>query len=90
MWRGDGREIYFVSGDQQIMASTIEPSAGALRIGIPKPLFSAKNLRIGSATLPYDVSRDGQRFLVQEPVQAPRGNPITVILNWQGLLDKSK
>ena len=35
---------------------------------------------------PWDVSRDGKRFLINEPLD--RGAPITVVMNWQAALKK--
>lgn len=38
---------------------------------------------------PYDVSADGQRFLVEQPASAQQGPaPLTVVLNWQAGLKK--
>jgi hypothetical protein len=37
---------------------------------------------------PYDVARDGQRFLVQQLLPESAAPPLTVILNWPALLKK--
>jgi hypothetical protein len=34
----------------------------------------------------WDVSRDGQRFLVESPLDAGREIPITVVMNWESSL----
>jgi hypothetical protein len=34
----------------------------------------------------YDVSPDGQRFLVNMPVEQPESPPITVVVNWTAAL----
>jgi hypothetical protein len=31
---------------------------------------------------PYDVSADGQRFLINTPKEEPSAVPITVVVNW--------
>ena len=36
----------------------------------------------GSARNHYDVSPDGQRFLVMTPVADDRSSPFTVVVNW--------
>lgn len=35
---------------------------------------------------PYQVSRDGTRFLIERPIQEAAAHPITVILNWTASL----
>jgi hypothetical protein len=32
---------------------------------------------------PYDVASDGQRFLVLQPTEECRSQPLTVVINWQ-------
>ena len=36
----------------------------------------------------YDVTRDGQRFLVNTQVRDPETQPMSVILNWSAQLKK--
>ena len=78
-WRGDGRELYYLSEDRKLMVVAVD--AGA-RFGIPKPLFQTE-VRAGVSALRthYVPSRDGQRFLVNSAIDSPP-SPITVILNW--------
>jgi Tol biopolymer transport system component len=84
-WRGDGREIYYLSEDRKIMAVTV--GAGP-SFGIPTPLFQT---RVPPGVMPlrthYVPSRDGQRFLVNTALDAAPA-PITVVLNWTSLLKK--
>ena len=73
-WRRDGRELYFISTERQLMAASID--AGGLP-GTPRALFDV------GAWLDYDVARDG-RFIavVSEVVGAEQ--PLAVIVNWRG------
>ena len=41
-----------------------------------------------SATNRYDVSADGQRFLINAPVENAGSAPITVVVNWDAGLEK--
>jgi hypothetical protein len=77
-WRGDGRELYYVSPDERLMAvdSTITPTFAA---DVPRPLFKFKTPRTGRNS--YAASRDGQRFLVNNFVGGARPE-IVVLLNW--------
>ena len=46
----------------------------------PKQLFQTRMWQVGGPNPPYDVTTDGNRFLVL----APRGvEAITIVLNWQ-------
>ena len=64
-WRADGRELFYVSADRRLMAvpTTIGP---AFEAGAPATLFEI-NVRDLGFPFPkrYDVTPDGQRFVVQ-------------------------
>jgi hypothetical protein len=84
-WRRDGKELFFLSPDSKIMAADIQAGQG-IAAGIPRALFqTAISGQLGS---PYDVSADGQRFLIAASSSAVDA-PITVVLNWWAEL-KSK
>jgi hypothetical protein len=36
----------------------------------------------------YDVSRDGQRFLINTQVKQAESSPMSIILNWPAKLNK--
>jgi hypothetical protein len=74
-WRSDGRELFFTSLDNQLMAVPIVASGNRMEIGTPRPLFTA------SGALGYEPSPDGQRFLIVR--QVSEASPINVILNWK-------
>jgi hypothetical protein len=82
-WRRDGKELFFIAADGKLMAVPIRGGA-ALEIDSPVALFDA---RIGAAygesggdRQQYDVSADGQRFLINMTSSEP--SPLTVVLNW--------
>ncbi len=92
-WRSDGKEIFYVSLDGKMMAAPVESSAGVFRPGTPKALFDAGSLFAQSAGVAvdfpgYDVTSDGQRFLLTTVAARTLDTPITVILNWTALLKK--
>ena len=80
VWRGDGREIYFLSPDFHLMvvAVTFSANGQTIEIGTPAPLFPAA-LPVGSE---FEVSNDGRRFLINRPVGSADAAPITVLSNW--------
>ena len=86
-WRGDGKELFFFSGDGDLMAVSItssESASGLFKAGIPKRLFQAPIVAGGRATNVHrwDVTSDGERFLISTVAQRNMP-PISVVLNWQ-------
>ena len=80
MWRKDGRELFYISPGGMLMSVAVSADGAAPRFGTPAPLFN-----IG---ISYDVSADGQRFLALTPVDEREASPMTVVSNWQALLNK--
>jgi Tol biopolymer transport system component/tRNA A-37 threonylcarbamoyl transferase component Bud32 len=79
-WRADGKELFYRSADQKLMA--VEIQAGeTFKAGIPRPLFPAR-LRSGVARNKYVAAADGQRFLLVAPLGRESLIPTTVVLNW--------
>ena len=88
LWRGDGKEIFFTTDDGKVMAVDVS-SATTFAAGDPKLLFTAR-LKHGSArallSRDYDVTSDGQRFLVTVAPGEEVVPPITLVQNWPGAL----
>jgi Tol biopolymer transport system component len=78
-WRRDGRELFFLSTDGQLMAVDVSATGTAMRLGETRTLFAVHPPT--QAGFLYDVTPDGQRFLVITDV-APQP-PLTVIANWR-------
>ena len=83
-WRRDGREIFYVALDRKLMAAEVETSP-AFRVGAAHALFPTRPRAIGSI---YDVSSDGQKFLVANLTSEEASQPITLVLNWTAELKK--
>jgi Tol biopolymer transport system component len=84
-WRRDGRELFYVSLDGRLMSVDV-PAGPTIRSGVPRLLFETLSPAM-TATDFYDVSSDGQRFLMTLPAdQATR--PLSVIVNWTAGLDR--
>lgn len=75
-WRRDGKEIFYLSDDGTFMSVAVNEGAG-LDFGIPKPLFRTL-VRFGY----YDVTADGQRFLINVQPEQEEVPPVTLVLNW--------
>ena len=80
-WAKDGTELFYVEGDT-LMAVSVSTENG-FRAGSPRPLFRHGGFGVQPATN-FDVSADGQRFLVVESVgeAAEEQQAIHVIENW--------
>ncbi|MBI1955862.1 MAG: PD40 domain-containing protein, partial [Acidobacteria bacterium] len=84
-WRRDGKELFYIALDGKLMAVPIKGEE-SLEIGTPQALFETRTAG-GASALPtslaqYDVSSDGQRFLMNVGPEAASTIPITVVLNW--------
>jgi hypothetical protein len=73
------------------MAVNISGGDGHLMTGVPSTLFHLNVPSIGGFFgQDYDVSADGQRFLVNEVV-GPASEPgLTVVVNWPALLKETR
>jgi Tol biopolymer transport system component/predicted Ser/Thr protein kinase len=83
-WRRDGRELFYLSPDKSIMAVSVI-GGDHPELGAPTALF--KNTAIdwkGSGRIAgsYDVSPDGQAFVVNTVAADAPVEPIQVVLNW--------
>jgi hypothetical protein len=84
-WRRDGSELFYLAPDQMLMALPVTSKSGNFDAGRATPLFRTRLVPTGSQIVAfdtmYDVTPDGQRFLVNGPPADP-GPPMTVVLNW--------
>ncbi len=79
-WSRDGKELFYVENDTLIaVAATTQPE---FSMGSETRLFSSPNLAWQYTPPTYDVSADGQRFVLIEPVGEPRPPVIRVVQNW--------
>jgi eukaryotic-like serine/threonine-protein kinase len=85
-WRGDGKELYYRSADQKLMA--VDMNLGAtLEAGVPKALFPL-HLETGLARNRFVAQKDGQRFLLVATPARESMTPTTVVLNWMADLGR--
>jgi Tol biopolymer transport system component len=89
-WSKKSRELFYIAGDQRLVAVSVSfPTNSKPTVGALVPLFRTE-LASGSAGLgfltrqQYVVSPDGQRFLINAPIEAVDPASISVILNWKG------
>jgi eukaryotic-like serine/threonine-protein kinase len=81
-WNRNGRELFYRSGDK-MMAVDIATQPG-FAPGTPRMLFEGRYETAPFPATNYDVSPDGQRFLMVKPTEQEQAAPtqINVVLNW--------
>jgi len=84
-WRKDGTELFYIAEDRALTAVTVKLAAsgpGLLQVGQSKRLFPVPvdTFIVGRS---YEVSNDGQRFLMRTLADGAAAPPLTVVLNWQ-------
>ena len=87
-WRGDGKELFYLSPDDKLMGVPVKTGAN-FDAGTPVALFQAYPRETVAATSEqffYDVSRDGQKFLINTQLKSAI-TPMSVVLNWPSKLN---
>ena len=83
LWRGDGRELFYLAADSRLMAVAINEAA-TLERGAITPLFET---RLPPMLAPfrrgYTVTPDGERFLLNNLVPDAEPSAITLVRNWR-------
>lgn len=76
-WRRDGKELFYFSTDQKLMAVPITLGT-SVQPGTPQELFA------NAGITGYAPAADGQRFLLNVPAggEGATAPPITVVVNW--------
>jgi eukaryotic-like serine/threonine-protein kinase len=81
-WRGDGKEIFYIGPGSMLTAVPVS-SDGTFAAGNPTPLFRTQFRAPVSSTdqFSYDVTKDGQRFLVNRYAKPAHVAPLQIVLN---------
>ena len=82
-WRGDGKGLFFVSGVQATVVEINARQEGVLTAGVPRRLFQVALVSSTAERNAWDVTPDGQRFLVNQGGSTTQGRtPISIVVNW--------
>lgn len=81
-WRGDGREIFYLAPGGVLTAVSVSSEKGTFSIGSPASLFQFHGRAPISSTdiFSYDVTKDGQRFLVNRYEKPANIAPLNIVL----------
>jgi len=76
VWNPNGGELFYRNGNT-VMAVAVSTN-GELSLGKPRHLFERHFLG------PFDVTRNGQRFVMVTPNESPAAPPtqLNLVLNW--------
>jgi hypothetical protein len=87
-WRSDGKELFYLAPDGKIMATPVTTGAN-FDAGTPVALFQAnpREMIATSEQFNYDVSKDGQRFLINTQLKAAL-TPMSVVMSWAASVSK--
>ena len=83
VWRRDGKEMFYLAADNKLMAVPVKLGAD-FEAGAPIVLFRIDP----AAEHAYDVTADGQRFLVNTNVNRAETLPITAVIHWAAALKR--
>lgn len=86
-WRGDGGELFYALRNS-ILAVSVDEKPDSISLGTPHTIISAANYAAAAPVNFYDVTANGQRFLMTE-ANSPKGTvPLTLVTNWDAALKK--
>ncbi len=88
-WRRDESELFYLSPNGELMVAKVT-AASSFEASSPVALFRVHRRQpVSSADLfSYDVSDDGQRFLIATKVAETSAAPLSVVLNWTSEMEK--
>lgn len=83
-WRGDGKELYFLTPDNKLIAAEMNEVNGSLQVVATKTLFQTAAAPTRTGGSPYDVTPEGKRFLVDTQTSDQTSALLNVVENLTG------
>jgi Tol biopolymer transport system component len=87
VWRGDGRELFYMGLDGSLMAVNVTGGAG-FQTSAPAALFKPGVSRGFLYEPTYAVSHDGRRFLINTFTEEPKTLPTKILFNWRASISR--
>ena len=81
-WRDDGQELFYRGDSGTVMMAVPISTTPTFRAGTAVRLFDATLARGDLARNRYEVTGDGQQFLLNLPLDSNQGDAFNVVLNW--------
>jgi hypothetical protein len=83
-WSPDGRELFYLTLDGRRLMAVPVRVAPTFTAGQEVTLFEGQYMRTGPGVRPYDVMRDGKRFVMIKPTASAgtASREIVVVQHW--------
>jgi Tol biopolymer transport system component len=79
-WRRDGKEIFYLSPANQMMAAEVEEKGNSMVVRAAQALFRCIPVPSQPWSAPYDVSPDGKKFVINS--FSDDNTPLILLVNW--------
>jgi Tol biopolymer transport system component len=79
-WRRDGKEIFYLSPTNQMMAAEVEEKGNSLVVRAAQALFRCTPVPSIPSSSPYDVSPDGKKLVINS--YGDDNTPLILLVNW--------
>jgi Tol biopolymer transport system component len=79
-WSGDGKELFYITASGRVMAATVRAAGDEFDVETPVKLFQTRP--IPKTWNLFEPSPDGQRFLLNLPLEWANSSQIMVVTNW--------
>ncbi len=83
VWSRDGRELFYIGADRKVTVTAVKAGA-KIETGTPTPLFETRQ----SVTRFFDVSPDGRRFLLIDPLPEAGTPTMNLLTNWTAAIKR--
>jgi Tol biopolymer transport system component len=89
-WRRDGRELFYLAADENLMAVPVNLSGSSFTFGAAQSLFDVGPISgpVAFGSFRYAASSDGKRFLILKDAGTPAPSLLTVVTNWRASVKK--
>jgi eukaryotic-like serine/threonine-protein kinase len=79
-WSDDGRRLFFSNDIGEILAADVHEVGAALQLGTPREVLKAP--MVGGPEVPFAVSPDGNRLLINQTGTDTLQLPLALVTNW--------
>jgi hypothetical protein len=81
-------ELFYIAPDKKMMAVPLTMRNGSISPGTPFALFQTRIIQPRLVLFQYDVTRDGQRFLINSLPREDAASPLVLLFNWMRAIDR--
>ena len=86
-WSDDGSEIFFLKAPDKFFSVAVRTDRGYFEAEVPQLMFQRRRAGGDVAQYRWDISSDGRRFLIVEPLELGGDTYFVTVLNWRAELE---